>query len=116
MRRLDGERALLELEALVRRQEEALDRQDAGGLVDALRDGARLADGAAGDAPWGTPQDRAALEALLARSRAVEARARTLRSAALEQLERGGREDSAVRAYARSAGDTGVRPDLDLRL
>lgn len=115
MRRLDGQRALVELEALVRRQEEALEREDADHLVDALRDGARLA---AGDAPGAedAPGDREALEGLLARSRAVEARARALRSAALEQLERGGREDSAVRAYARSAGDTGVRPDLDLRL
>lgn len=111
-----GPRALAGLEDLLRRQEEALAGDDPGALLEALRDGAGAMRAVPAGSGGGPGPDGQLIEALLARSREVEARCRDLRARTLSLLDRSGAAGSAERAYARSAGDDVLPGDLDLRL
>lgn len=116
MRPVAGLRALAELEELIRRQEDALEAEDPEALLRTLRRGAEVIDAHEPTAEGGTVLDRDALEGLLARSRAVEARCRALRSGTLALLGQSGSGEVVARAYARSSGVVAPPTDVDLRL
>lgn len=112
-----GHRVLAAFDLLLQEQEEALETGDAERLVEALRGASRLVE--TPEAPRAPEGDLEALDGLLLRSRAVEARIRAWRETILRELRSGVEGGAAAGSYARAAvGATAEQGggEVDLRL